>query len=603
MRNYNNIRGILRAKQGSQIPKFQSPASPLKINFNSNQKPITDMFQYQKIYNTPYQDLLEEWANYQSGNNPNPYMNNNGQATTKPSASDTKENNQQTNNSGLKSNQIGSMIGQGADIISGMLGPKDGYQGTHGNLQQTGDQLFDQASNTVMMFNPLVGGIMKAGGLVSDVLTNYAGMGTDSMTKTDAILGSKLLSLTPMGMVNGFFGKKTQNFSADKHTIAQVGSSYGGSVADINDAAFKANKKYGAFSSRSRRSANRQIDQARIQQNIMTDIADTAADQRAMVNDLNYINNQFTLNGGYDQRYMRAAKSGMKIQDKIDFIKQRKVIHNSINLETKQVEWEPVIEEFKEGGSLPELWEPVIEDLWEPIIEIPEFQEGGKIRTLEELIKYAKEQNPRFIQRFSEEPRGIKFIDDEGNEAEGSHYLESRGEYVIPRIQEINGELKFLNGQDAIDRAIESGNYLKMLPEEAIIFAENYKQGWPEFFEKFKEGGKTKEELETLEIEETNQKNLIPEGALHKNKHHMEHTEGLTQKGIPVIDNDGEQQAEIELDEIIFTLEVTKKLEELYKEGTDEAAIEAGKLLVKEILFNTDDRTGLIAKCEEGGKL
>lgn len=83
----------------------------------------------------------------------------------------------------------------------------------------------------------------------------------------------------------------------------------------------------------------------------------------------------------------------------------------------------------------------------------------------------------------------------------------------------------------------------------------------------------------------------------------MEHTEGLTQKGIPVVDNDGEQQAEIELDEIIFTLEVTKKLEELYKNGSDEAAIEAGKLLVKEILFNTDDRTGLISKCEKGGKL
>jgi hypothetical protein len=33
---------------------------------------------------------------------------------------------------------------------------------------------------------------------------------------------------------------------------------------------------------------------------MMADIADTAADQRAMVSDLNYINNQFTLNGGYD---------------------------------------------------------------------------------------------------------------------------------------------------------------------------------------------------------------------------------------------------------------------------------------------------------------
>ncbi len=123
--------------------------------------------------------------------------------------------------------------------------------------------------------------------------------------------------------------------------------------------------------------------------------------------------------------------------------------------------------------------------------------------------------------------------------------------------------------------------------------------------ELYREGGKTEEE-ELVKLEETNQKNIIPEGALHKNKHHIENTEGLTQKGIPVIDNDGEQQAEIELDEIIFTLEVTKKLEELhkkYKEGNEQAATEAGKLLVQEILYNTDDRTGLIAKCEKGGKL
>jgi hypothetical protein len=47
-----------------------------------------------------------------------------------------------------------------------------------------------------------------------------------------------------------------------------------------------------------------------------------------------------------------------------------------------------------------------------------------------------------------------------------------------------------------------------------------------------------------------------------------------------VIDNKGEQQAEIELNEIIFNLEVTQKLEELCKDGSDKAAIEAGKLLV-----------------------
>ena len=37
--------------------------------------------------------------------------------------------------------------------------------------------------------------------------------------------------------------------------------------------------------------------------------------------------------------------------------------------------------------------------------------------------------------------------------------------------------------------------------------------------------------------------------------------------------------------------EVTKKLEQLAKENTDEAAIEAGKILTDEILNNTIDKT------------
>lgn len=160
---------------------------------------------------------------------------------------------------------------------------------------------------------------------------------------------------------------------------------------------------------------------------------------------------------------------------------------------------------------------------------------------------------------------------------------------------------------------ISEPEFIPIITEPIIEFKEGgkIKDEWipiiTEPVELFREGGKTEE---LVKLEETNQKNVIPEGALHKNKHHIENTEGLTQKGIPVIDNDGEQQAEIELDEIIFTLEVTKKLEELhkiYKEGSakerDEAATEAGKLLVQEILYNTDDRTGLIAKCEKGGKL
>lgn len=90
------------------------------------------------------------------------------------------------------------------------------------------------------------------------------------------------------------------------------------------------------------------------------------------------------------------------------------------------------------------------------------------------------------------------------------------------------------------------------------------------------------------------QMNVIPEGALHARLHHMETGNKITKKGIPVIDKHGEQQAEIERNEIIFSLEVTNKLEELRKDGSDKAALEAGKLLVDEIFNNTDDRTGLI---------
>ena len=217
------------------------------------------------------------------------------------------------------------------------------------------------------------------------------------------------------------------------------------------------------------------------------------------------------------------------------------------------------------------------------------LQSGGKIRSLDELIKFAKESNPRFIQRLSEPPVSINFIDDDGNPAVGTHYLESAGEYVIPRIQEIDGKLQFLSHEDAVNRAIESGNYLKMKPEEAIIFAKEYKKGWPNFFNKFEKGGKV---------------NVIPEGALHARKHNIDSPDldgKITKKGIPVIiegENGIEQVAEIERNEVIFNKEVTEKLEafrDKYKETKDDIdAIEAGKLLVQELLYNTIDNTGLL---------
>ena len=98
--------------------------------------------------------------------------------------------------------------------------------------------------------------------------------------------------------------------------------------------------------------------------------------------------------------------------------------------------------------------------------------------------------------------------------------------------------------------------------------------------------------------------NIIPDGALHARKHEIDNPDlngNITAKGIPVIKREGDsvdQIAEIEVNEIIFSLDTTNKLEKLRDKGDDEAAIEAGKILVEEILYNTKDYTGLIDKVD-----
>ena len=103
--------------------------------------------------------------------------------------------------------------------------------------------------------------------------------------------------------------------------------------------------------------------------------------------------------------------------------------------------------------------------------------------------------------------------------------------------------------------------------------------------------------------------NLLPSGALHKNKHNMQVDilDGqITKKGIPVvsIEEGGEviQHAEIEAAEIIFELSVTKKLEKYWQDGSEEAMIKAGELLVEQILNNTDDNVDLIKQIKNENK-
>lgn len=483
-------------------------------------------------------------------------------------------------------------IGSASDAISGLFaGDKAGYQGEYGDLQQAGDKAFDAASDAVMAINPLVGGIMKAGGLVSDVLTAYGGMGTDSMTKTDAILGSKLLSLTPFGMINGWGGSKTQEFNKDMQAFETVGSSYTGTEDTANEALSKAGKKYGLFSSRQKHKADQLISEAKRQQNIMSDIADEASDRFAIRDSMAAINGnrrRYYLQGSYNQANVRVGKSGMSLEL---IAKAKKILG-----ETRQL---------KSGGKVTPT---------EILLVVPEFQDGGQInkksRTLQELIEYAKKKNPRFIQRMSEPLKYVEWIDKDGKTTHGTHELtyseDDNGYFIFPMIQEDNkGNLvRYTNWREAYDNAFKNKNGLYVdTKDEAELFTVSgqnddgtfygYKAGWPEFFNqkptKYKEGGSI---------------NIIPEGALHAHKHNMD-MEGITPKGIPVVSNkeggEVEQQAEIERSEVILRLEVTKTLEELmkkyYNENTsqkekDEYALEAGKLLTQELIYNTIDNTG-----------
>ena len=474
-------------------------------------------------------------------------------------------------------------VGAAADMLGSFMPEKDEYSGTKGDLTQTLDSTYDNIANTLMAipgWGTLAGGIMKAGSFLGKGV-NALGGGTDGMTTTDAILGSSFLNLTPFGLINGFGGSKTNTITKDEQVFETVGSSYTGTNQTVNDALTKSGKKYGLFSNKARNRANEEIEEAKRQQGVMSWVADEATDRFAIRDSMAAINGnrrKYYLQGGYNQADVRVGKSGMSL----DLIaKAKKVLHESRKL--------------KGGGQITPT---------EILLVVPEFQDGGQInkksRTLQELIEYAKKENPRFIQRMSEPPRGIDFVDDEGKQARGSHYMEwstdDNGNAIIyPRIQEVDKELKFFNSSDAYNRAMENKNYLIMTPEEAkLFFAEDskygtaYKSGWPQFFGKFQQGGSI---------------NIIPEGALHAHKHNMD-MEGITPKGIPVVSNkeggEVEQQAEIEREEIIFRLEVTKKLEKLeekyYDEETsqrekDECALEAGKLLVEEILYNTQDNT------------
>ena len=456
-----------------------------------------------------------------------------------------------------------SKAGGYADMIGSFIPKKEQSALTTGL-----NQGYDAAANMISSVpgvGTIVGGAMKIGGMLSDGLTAL-GVGTDQMTTTDKILDSKFMKLTPMGLVNAFGAKKADTIYKDNETWEQQGSAYGGSMAKVDDALTKSGKKYGAFSGKARRKANAQIAEAKRQQNLVSDINQEAQDAFAASNYSGIgLRNELALSGGY--RNMAVGRNGMKILD-AESQWAREVLNKARE-----------VNELQKGGKVDGITGAAPKITFESWYEtVPSDRNDTTSYNLRRAFELApKEELEAWRTSSVEDLRN-------GKNHLNSVYLNPKtGIYEFMKAKNhptLKYELEWYNSKDpeaikfrnAYDLDM-SGDYYKYVPK------------------KFAEGGKV---------------NVIPDGALHAHKHHLEDIspeyEQVTSKGIPVVtEEEGgklKQHAEIERNEIIFRLEVTKKLEELMKDGSDDAAIEAGKLLAHEIINNTVDNTGLMEVVE-----
>lgn len=657
--NLNRVKGIISAKQGTEIPKYSCGAK-FKLPYQgstlysidktswftdeacSNSFTATDTDEFKtalrQIQPIPQNQTLDMRIPALTVDPVSNSLNATDKAKIQSvinqsqKKADELKQQQATVQQEKKSQQLQQTTQGVSDALNGLGDIFQAYNSANNsnatNIINTG---VDGGANFITDLGSKIGG--KSGAVMGAIgqiigMTDSTGQiikgitgGTDQMTATDKFFDSGIGTVLG-GFVNQIWSQKSDPFATDVSALEAVGSSYGGTSHDISEAARKANKKYGLFSSGARKKANEAARQVAAIQNTMAGVADTTRDQRLAVQSMGEqagLAYSMMTDGGYNQKYTYAAKQGGLL------------------------EWNPVIELE---------WQPQVELNW----ELPTLKKGGSVEFVEELewipeIKNEEQYPKEYLQFKASLPdnqkntpeseydtylgwklygkpkdfEAAKELDmyswDNSDESWHGHTIAwdkttGIGHFLKSKHHSTIGyELDWFNKGIVTE---EGGNQREMTPEERKEWEEfkaNYELvddgDFYKYIPKNKQGGSLGDS-DIPETEETTQKNVIPEGALHKNKHHMEHAEGLTKKGIPVVDGDGEQQAEIEHSEIIFTLEVTKKLEEYYEifyseessnKEKEQAALDAGKLLVYQILENTEDRTGLIESCKKGGTL
>ena len=456
-------------------------------------------------------------------------------------------------------------------------------QGISNSLMNSGN-LFGIGAGVALM------GIDKLGGFTSS---------SEGLGRYDT--ANKFGSFLPGA---GWLTGKTKDYEMSD-ALQQMNGSY----SSTYNLGTKAKKNAGAKLLFGKGAANELVTNATVQDQAVQNIWKNAQDDFLAQSTMAQYTNRGNLNALYNnQKLARAARFGTRLEKMRKTVKKlkddTKAFFDSLVLDEPLKHWEKPYNWSDYKGPYEE---------WVKDVNPDYISDNYDLKAAYESESIPKEQLDRW-----------KWAVNSDNPEAYMDYKDENGEYIyhLGSIAELpNGDYMFLKKgteetnpelQPEIDDYKSGKNGL--LPTHNLSYeGDRYYYRWIQNQKPKKEQGgqliSDQSFFDSLDIEifqKGGELNVIPEGALHARKHHMEGAEKLTKKGIPVVsESEGgelDQQAEIERNEIIFRLDVTKQIEDLYhkfkqaekQKEKDELAIEAGKLLAVEIMENTDDRTGLI---------
>ena len=490
-----------------------------------------------------------------------------------------------------------------------------------------------------------------------------SGMTTTDALLGSNIVGEALL---PLSMINGKFGKTTTTLNPrtfqENQDLAKVESSYSNTVKQGIDAWKKQGKKYGSLSHGAYKKANRLVNMYGIANEALLDMVNENKidEARIQANGLGNIQYNQDLQGGLNPRTL-VAKEGAKLEPQeleIESVVPEIEIKSVVPKFQEGAKLQPQESEIIIIYPSEDEMKGIIEKRWPAIKNTSEYHiyrdpEYTSEKTGAGSIEYIRQPEIKykngFILKNPNETPTIVFNPDTNTIDDIQLDVIHHFRYADPKYQQVlkpfedyllqnkkgdifwNSELgkifrdakqKDFSFSDFIDKNINE-DYIaqgidgvirdllapdKLRRKSKYQSKENADKQWlfddtsRQLFKSIKDYLETGE-LKPQQFKNGGELNIIPEGALHKNLHHMENDENITKKGIPVIseDEDGKivQNAEIERSEIVLRLSLTQKLEKMLKKYNsdisqkekDDVATKAGQILVDELLNKTIDNT------------